>query len=225
MKRTLLFILLFLPMLASADAVEIEGIYYNLTADTKVAVVTSNPQRYKGDVTIPSSVEYEGIKYNVTTIGDFAFYVCKDLHSVSIPNSVTAIGDHGFWGCSSLTSVMIPNSVTTIGTDAFINCSALKSIVVEDGNPIYDSRENCNALIKTSDNELMIGCVNTAIPNSVTAIGQQAFYNCSSLRSITIPNSVTKIGSYAFQDCAKLYSVILSNSITEIEDYAFYRCI
>ena len=211
-------------MLASADAVEIEGIYYNLTADTKVAVVTSNPQRYKGDVTIPSSVEYEGIKYNVTTIGDFAFYVCKDLHSVSIPNSVTAIGDHGFWGCSSLTSVMIPNSVTTIGTDAFINCSALKSIVVEDGNPVYDSRENCNALIKTSDNELMIGCVNTAIPNSVTAIGQQAFYNCSSLRSITIPNSVTKIGSYAFQDCAKLYSVILSNSITEIEDYAFYRC-
>ena len=86
-------------MLASADAVEIGGIYYNLSEETREAVVTSNPQKYKGDVIIPESVEYEGITYSVTSVGTYAFYNCSGLVSITIPNSVTSIGLYAFYKC------------------------------------------------------------------------------------------------------------------------------
>ena len=81
MKRTLLLILILLPMLASADAIEIDGICYNLNSEAKTAEVTSNPQKYLGDITIPESVEHKDITYSVTSIGGYAFYLCKELTS------------------------------------------------------------------------------------------------------------------------------------------------
>ena len=111
-----------------------------------------------------------------------------------IPNSVTAIDGYAFYRCNGLTSITIPNSVTSIGDDAFSGCGGLISIVVEEGNAKYDSRNNCNAIIETSSNTLIIGCKNTTIPNSVTSIGKGAFSECSALTSITIPNCVTSIG-------------------------------
>ena len=146
-------------------------------------------------ITIPNSV---------TSIGGFAFETCSGLTSVTIGNSVTSIEYYAFYGCYSLTSITIPNSVTSIGELAFSRCSGLTSIVVEEGNTMYDSRENCNAIIETATNTLIAGCQNTIIPNSVTSIGGGAFYWCSGLTSITIPNSVTSIGEYAFQDCSSL---------------------
>ncbi len=125
-----------------------------------------------------------------------------------IPSSVTTIGNRAFENCSGLTSVNIPNSVTSIGTDAFYGCSGLASIKVETGNVKYDSRNNCNALIETTSNELILGCKNTIIPNTVTSIGAGAFDECSGLTSITIPSSVTSIGNYAFQNCTGLKEVI-----------------
>ena len=222
MKRTLLFILAFLPMLASADPVEIGGICYNLVEGTKEAEVTAN--LYRGDITIPESIEYEGITYSVTAIGEYAFYYCTGLKSVTIPNSVATIGESAFDGCknlssvtiangvtsigvtafqlcTSLTSLTIPNSVTAIAEGAFQGCSGLQSIVVDKGNTVYDSREDCNALIKTSDNKLITGCMNTTIPNSITAIGSWAFFLCDGLTSINIPNSVTGIEQSAFYSC------------------------
>ena len=141
-----------------------------------------------------------------------------------IPNSVTSIGNYAFEGCSGLTSITIPNSVTSIGIEAFSGCSGLTSITVESGNTMYDSRENCNAIIKTSTNELVVGCKNTVIPNSVTSIGNYAFEGCSGLTSITIPNSVTSIGIEAFSGCSGLTSITIPNSVTTIGNYAFYEC-
>ena len=160
---------------------------------------------------------------SVTEIGEEAFIECIGLKSVTIPNSVTSIGKSAFEYCSGLTSITIPNSVISIGTYAFRSCSGLTSIVVESGNTVYDSRNNCNAIINSSNNELILGCKNTIIPNTVTSIGDYAFYGCSGLTSITIPNSVTTIGESAFHSCL-IKSVIIGKSVTEIGDYAFSEC-
>ena len=123
MKQLLLSILfLLVPVAASADAVEINGIYYNLITKGGIAEVTSNPNKYSGEVVIPESVEYEGATYSVTSIGKHAFSVCRGLTSVIIPNSVTNIGYGSFNSCSGLISVIIPNSVNSIDQSAFSGC-------------------------------------------------------------------------------------------------------
>ncbi len=161
---------------------------------------------------------------SVTYIGDGAFEGCAGLTSIVIPNSVTDIGDKAFSDCNRLTSIDIPNSVTSIGERAFYNCPGLTSIVVESGNPIYDSRNNCNAIIETASNTLLLGCRNTIIPNTVTEIGDYAFVYCADLTSIVIPNSVTKIGDGAFSCCKGLTSVDIPDSVTKIGIGAFEAC-
>ena len=166
-------------------------------------------------ITIPNSVE---------SIEDHAFYYCGNLTSITIPNSVTSIGVTAFGDCTSLTSVTIPNSVTSIGEFAFSNCYSLTTIVVEVGNQVYDSRDNCNAIIETTTNTLIAGCSNTTIPNSISSIGDAAFWGCSSLTSVTIPNSVTSIGDWAFSYCSSLISITIPNSVTSIGNSAFDGC-
>ena len=145
---------------------------------------------------------------SVTSIGDYAFYKCTSLTSIEFPNSVKSIGKSAFGSCFKLTSVTIPNSVTSIGNYAFDSCSRLTSIIVAEGNTIYDSRNNCNAIIETATNTLIRGCNSTTIPNSVTSIGHDAFYKCFGLTSVEIPNSVTSIGEEAFNYCNDLTSVV-----------------
>ncbi|MCQ2288126.1 MAG: leucine-rich repeat protein [Muribaculaceae bacterium] len=164
------------------------------------------------------------IPNSVTSIGDRAFRDCSALTSINIPNSVSSIGEYAFYECTGLTSVTIPNSVTTIGEYAFNGCTGLTNVIVESGNRVYDSRDNCNAIIKTVTNTLLWGFKNTTIPNSVTSIGDCAFYYCTSLTSINIPNSVSSIGAYAFGYCSALTSINIPNSVSFIGGYAFDGC-
>ena len=129
MKQSLLSLLMILlPLMAHAKAVEIDGIYYNLITNVKTAEVTMNPYNYRGKVVIPSNIVNNDVTYSVTSIGESAFEGCSGLTSITIPNSVTAIGEWAFCQCSGLTSVTIPNSVTSIEQEAFAGCSHLEDV-------------------------------------------------------------------------------------------------
>lgn len=148
----------------------------------------------------------------------------SEMKSVVIPSTVTYIGDQAFEGCRGLTSITIPKSVMKIGARLFEGCYNLAAINVEIGNPKYDSRNNCDAIIETRTNTLVAGCKNTVIPNSVIYIGKGAFQNCDGLKSITIPNSVVRIGDGAFNSCDGLTSITIPNSVLVIESFAFFLC-
>lgn len=164
------------------------------------------------------------IPSTVTTIGNGAFQGCEGLQSISIPSSVKTIESYAFYICSNLTSITIPKSVTNIGVEVFEACYSLNSMKVETGNSVYDSRNNCNAIIETKTNTLLFGCNKTVIPNGVTTIGANAFSYCSSLTSITIPATVKTIEEYAFEMCENLTSITIPKATTYISDRAFTYC-
>lgn len=145
----------------------------------------------------------------VKSIEQGAFRECHKLKSIIIPNSVKTIGNYAFQNCSQLESIIIPSSVTYLEPATFRGCVGLTSIEVEEENPMYDSRDNCNGIISTSQNTLLIGCKNTIIPDSVTTIRQDAFYNCTTLASIIIPKNVTSIEQSAFFGCSGLTSIVV----------------
>lgn len=160
------------------------------------------------------------IPNSVTSIGKSAFSGCKALTSITIPNSVTSIGTGAFYGCKAINSITIPSSVITIGAYPFASCENLASINVDNGNPAYNSYNNCNAIIHTETGKLISGCSNTVIPITVTSIGERAFEHCSGLTSINIPNSVTEIGEYAFA-WSNLLTISFSSNLQHIGREAF----
>ena len=168
------------------------------------------------------------IKARTRFIGSSAFSGCSGLTSINIPDGVTSIGDEAFCYCSGLTSVTIPSSVTSIGGSAFYDCSGLTKAEfasIESLCKISFNRATSNPL--SCAKHLYIGgqeVKDVVIPNSVTSIGQYAFYGCSGLTSITIPNSVTSIGQFAFSGCSGLTSVTIPESVTSIGSSAFNNC-
>ena len=213
----LLIALLCSATMAFAYDAEIDGIYYNLDAENKIAEVTYGDYYccYSGNIIIPEKVTYNGAEYSVTSIGGSAFSHCSSLNSVTIPNSVISIGYDAFSYCSSLTSITIPNSVTLIDDEAFASCSSLASVAI--GNSVTEiggsAFSHCSSLNSVT------------IPNSVISIGSSAFSDCSSLNSVIIPNSVISIGSTAFSNCSSLTSVTIGTNVTSIGSSVFVDCL
>lgn len=193
------------------------------------------------------NVEYLEIPNSITTINEGAFCWCTSLTSIEIPNSVkiigkgafgslkgiktiqipssvTEIGESAFAGCSNLESVLIPSSVTQMGNYVFANCKNLNSITVESGNQFYDSRDNCNAIIESNTNKLLIGCRNTIIPNTVTAIGEGAFSECGPLNNpnFVFPESLSIFDNSSFYSTYPT-SICFLGEIDRIGTRAFHN--
>ena len=218
-KQLLLFVLILLPMVANATVtIWKNGVYYKLIDKGKTAEVIQvpNPNRgeYTGSVVISSTVTFEDVTYNVTSIGRAAFQECSGLTSVTIPNSVTSIGDRAFAYCISLTSITIPNSVTSIREQTFQGCKGLTSVTIGNGVTSIESEAFYDCYKLTS----------VTIGNGVTSIGDQAFWGCKDLTSVTIGNGVTSIGYGAFYACYDLTSITIGSGVTSIGDQAFYNC-
>ena len=230
--KLLTIVALLCSISANAHDFEVDGIYYDITSETDstVSVTFRGPRyddydnEYSGTITIPPIVNYNSNTYRVTSIGETAFYGCKELTSITIPEGMTRIEYNAFSGCSSLTSITIPRSVFYISSGSFSGCCNISSMIVDAGNTQYDSRNGCNAIIETISNALLHGCSSTVIPEGVTRIEYNAFYYCSSLTSITIPEGVTSIGSSAFNGCSSLTSITIPEGVTSIEEYAFGGC-
>ena len=225
----------------ASQTAEINGIYYILVGKSRTAEVTSSPSNnYSGSITIPESVEYKGFTYQVTQIGEKAFYQCYNLTSVSIPNSVITIGNSAFSACFNLLSINLPNSIQDIGGHAFANCNNLASITLPDGITILHEGTfaYCKGLksIKIPDTVTALECTLTGVfyqctalesiflSSNTTSIGNVCFYKCTSLTSIVIPDKVTTIGSSAFYGCSNLNSVTIGKSVTNIYSKAFAEC-
>lgn len=185
---------------------------------------------FSGDVTSLGEHAFTNCYYDltsitlpntVTSIEKSAFENCGSLTDIILSNSLTSIGQEAFYYCHSLRTITIPASVTNIAPRAFEGCSGLTSITVEGGNMVYDSRDNCNAIIETATNTLRMGCQNTVIPNSVTSIGASAFEGCFELMSIEFPASLTSIGDRAFFGCNSLRTITIPASVTSIGYGAF----
>lgn len=183
-------------------------------------VVAIGSEAFADCVSLESVVMSKGLK----EISQEAFRGCTSLKTVTLPLGLKSIGFASFCECQNLESITIPESVEDVHATSFEGCDALCSIVVEKGNAVYDSRENCNAIIETKSNTLLHGCKNSTIPSSVTEIGVRAFRGCRGLEQMDVPKSVEIIGEQAFLDCKELKSVSLHDGLKTVGLYAFGNC-
>ena len=146
------------------------------------------------------------------------------LKSITLPEGLQQLGDQAFSGNSALESVSLPSTLRVLGSQVFGQCPCLTSITVAEGNTWYDSRDNCNAVIKTADKELVVGCQNTVIPDGILTIAPYAFYNSNEMESMPIPASVTRIGEHAFDFCSKMTAPLVLEGVQVLEPWAFYYC-
>ena len=223
----------------SAEKVRIGELYYLLNERNSTAKVTCQVDAWYGtttydnyngltSATIPETVSYNNVTYNVTGIGDKAFYQCRSLVSVTIPNSITVIESEAFRTCINLTSAPIPNSVTNIGGYAFYDCNSLGSIDIPNSvtNIGWWAFGNCNTAssvsisnsLKSIPEGCFCNCSNISaiiIPDSIIMIDANAF-SSTSISSITIPEKVSSIGYNTFWKCSKLSKVTFANNVRSL---------
>ena len=238
MKKNILVCLLalLLPCLALAHDFIVDGICYNITSEAdKTCEVTFNSDEkakngyrhyYKDVVFVPEKVNYNGKEYTVIGIGERAFELNEDLLSVVMPKTIVSIGQDAFANCPKLKSLTIPENVRDLQNFSFRGLPSLESLVVDEKNEFFDSREGCNAIIKTHSNALYVGCKNTVIPDGVKVIANGAFITCFGGREIepfeiTVPKSVEVIDHQAFAGCLPLKAVHFSEGLKTIGGSAF----
>ena len=235
-KWFILFIISILPLAASAEAVKVGDLWYNLDESAMTAEVTSSGgDSYTGEIPIPSSFEYGGVTYTVVSIGNDAFS-SSSITKVELPSSLTSIGQNAFISCIELTSLVIPDGVKSISDAAFYNCTNLSSVTF--GNGISSIGINafgyCHSLTKVVVSDLGAWCAvkfgnfdsnplyhanhlysdentevtNLVIPSGVTSISRYAFVKCQEITSVLIPSSITSIDE-AFDECYNLEKVIV----------------
>lgn len=224
---------------ASGDIVLPESVSYNnkTYALTSIGEDAFSYCTSLKSIEIPSSVTSIGtyafsasglmsvdIPGSVVSIGERAFFYCYELSSLKLNDGLKTIGKEAFLGCETLESISIPASVESIGQSAIAICQALKSVKVEEGNKVYDSRNNCNAIIETANNSLIAGCNATTIPYGIESIVKAAFRGCEKITSIDIPSSVAYIGEEAFLLCKSLTTISIPASVTYISGNPFIQC-
>ena len=193
-----------------------------------------------------ANIRFLKLPNKLKIIRDEAFGGCKKIESITLPESLLEIWNGAFYDCEDVKTLLVPKNVQYIGFRAFRDCCSLQKISVDSLNTRYDSRNDCNAIIESTTNTLVTGCLNTIIPSNIVSIGESAFDGCSGLssidipisvkfidkgaftwsglKSIEIPNGVEEIGEYAFQSCNNMTSVIISESVNKIDKEAFYGC-
>ena len=206
---------------AAAYDFTVDGVYYNITGDNTVEVTskTTSSGGYTGEVTVPATVTNGGVNYQVTAVGDKAFYVCSNVTAVHLPATITSIGENAFYRCTKMADVNIPDGVVTIAYRAFDECKALTTVtipssVVSIGNMAFYqciamTQVNFNEGLQTIGTSVFDSCFALAqveIPASVTSIGQSAFSNCTGLTNVTF-NGAPSIGLYAFAYDSAITSV------------------
>ena len=216
-----------------------DGMKYEISKNVAILLKGKNEET----IVIPDAVKDSGKYYDVVEIGQGAFMRFSKVCNVRLPSRLKVIGSSAFYGCS-LGDIILPASIEILGSDCFRDCyklsslyipanvrkingaictkgerTSLKRITVDKNNKYFDSRFDCNAVINSRTNELILGCMNTEIPEGVTTIGEYAFINII-LQEIKIPNSVKTIGRYAFA-CCEINTLSLPSSLIKIEDGAF----
>ncbi len=212
-----------------------QGLAYEVNSDDATCTITGMGTCQDTVLNIPSQID----GYDVTGIGENAFWACKGLTQVTIGSGVTSIGKHAFEGCTGLTSITIPDSVTSIGYSAFERCSSLESMILPFvgatpngtyytymghifGSPSYsynsryvpETLKSVTILGGSIDSRAFYGCdslTSVTLGAGVTGIGYNAFYSCGGLTSLTIGSGVTGIGDYAFEGCSGLTSITVGS--------------
>ena len=255
-KYIFISILFLLSMLeARSEELFVEGDFKYAVIDEGCVEIlsfksdSSSMTTYSKKLSIPSSIVHEGKTYHVKAIGKEAFCMNEDIEELIIAeNGVEVIHDKAFAGCTRLSRLVIPEGVEDIGYMAFAHCGSLESvwlsstvesigkmvfdgclnlasIEVDEDNENFDSRDHCNAVIDSND-WLMIGCYHTKIPQGVTTIGREAFWNCVRLEEMVIPEGVEAIEANAFYGCVRLKSISFPMSLKSIDEAAiFWGCI
>ena len=244
-KKTLIALLLFLPLLARAASFTDGTFAYNINKDKQTVTVVANTTAYSGDLVIPATVTNNGQTYQVTEIGASAFKNCTRLSSIQMPEGLTIINNSAFEGCTGLDRIKVPNSVETIYYNSFKGCRLLESVDFGTGLKIIGGNteggtgsgafENCTSLtsinlprsVTTISASAFRGCTaleRVSLSEGLESMGSSCFSNCSSLMAILIPTTVTSLGASAFVGCRSLEEVVLGGGIQKMGNSVFKSC-